>query len=49
MKYTLLKEWFSQRHGKTFPKGVNVIITRQSELDELIQLECIDKMVESKN
>ena len=48
MEYTLLKEWFSQRHGKTFPKGMNVIITRQSELDELIELECIEKIVESK-
>ena len=48
MKYTLLKEWFSQRHGKTFPKGVNVIITKQSELEELIERECIEKMLEAK-
>tara|TARA_R110002020_G_scaffold444867_1_gene656534 strand:- start:2692 stop:2868 length:177 start_codon:yes stop_codon:yes gene_type:complete len=48
MKYTLLKEWFSQRHGKTFPAGMSVVITRQSELEELIELECIEKMVEAK-
>ena len=48
MKYTLLKEWFSQRHGRSFPKGKTLIITSQSELDELIELECIEKIVEAK-
>jgi len=43
MKYELLKDWPSKRHGKTIKKGTFVIIKIESELDQLIELECIEK------
>ena len=43
MRYELLKDWESKRHGKTIKKGAFVIITRPEELEQLIELECIAK------
>ncbi len=42
MKYKLLKDWDSKRHGKTIKAGFYVIITIENELNELIELECIE-------
>lgn len=50
MRYELLKDWPSKRHGKTIRKGTFVIITKKSELEQLIELECIPKpKVKKKN
>lgn len=43
MRYKLLEEWDSKRHGKIFPKGTGVFITLKNEIDELIELGCIEK------
>lgn len=48
MRYELLKDWPSKRHGKTIKKGTFVIIKRESELEQLIELECIAKPKEIK-
>ena len=48
MRYELLKEWFSERHGKTFKKGTGVFITLKNEIEELIELGCIDKPKKKK-
>ena len=48
MRYELLKDWPSKRHGKTIKKGTFVIIKRESELEQLIELECIPKPKEIK-
>ena len=42
MRYLLIKDWESKRHNKTIKPGTYVIITRDNELDELIELECIN-------
>tara|TARA_R100000656_G_scaffold9565_1_gene10382 strand:- start:172 stop:375 length:204 start_codon:yes stop_codon:yes gene_type:complete len=41
MKYKLIKDWESKRHGKTITAGTYVIITLESELTELIDNEHI--------
>ena len=48
MRYELLKDWPSKRHGKTIRKGTFVIITKKEELEQLIELECIPKPKEIK-
>ena len=48
MRYELLKDWPSKRHGKTIRKGTFVIIKREIELEQLIELECIAKPIEVK-
>tara|TARA_R100001440_G_scaffold29984_1_gene48223 strand:- start:1752 stop:1916 length:165 start_codon:yes stop_codon:yes gene_type:complete len=48
MKYKLLKDWFSQRHNRTIKQGAFVIIKDQNELEDLIDQECIEKIVEKK-
>jgi len=48
MEYKLLKDWFSHRHNKTIIKGATVIIKNQTELEDLIEQECIEKIVEKK-
>ena len=35
MRYKLLKDWESKRHGKIIASGTYVIITIESELSEL--------------
>jgi len=35
-RHKLIKDWNSKRHGKIITKGIFVIITRESELEELI-------------
>jgi hypothetical protein len=42
MKYKLLKDWKSKRHGKTIKSGTFVFITIEDEVNELIELECIE-------
>ena len=42
MRYKLIKDWESKRHGKTITAGTYVWITIESELDELIKGEYID-------
>ena len=42
MKYRLIKDWKSKRHGKTISCGTYVWITIDSELDELIKGEHIE-------
>jgi|TARA_Y100000310_G_scaffold244499_1_gene249280 hypothetical protein len=42
MRYKLIKDWESKRHGKIITKGTYVIITRKSELEELIEGEHIN-------
>tara|TARA_R110000824_G_scaffold80166_4_gene201819 strand:- start:864 stop:1061 length:198 start_codon:yes stop_codon:yes gene_type:complete len=41
MKYKLIKDWNSKRHNKIIKKGWVVIITIDSELEELTELGCI--------
>jgi len=48
MRYELIKDWPSKRHGKTIRKGAFVIITIEDELQELIELECIVKPKKKK-
>lgn len=48
MRYELIKDWPSKRHGKTIKRGTFVIIKRESELEQLIELECIAKPKEVK-
>tara|TARA_R110002051_G_scaffold280089_1_gene341633 strand:+ start:7744 stop:7929 length:186 start_codon:yes stop_codon:yes gene_type:complete len=48
MRYELIKDWPSKRHGKTIGKGAFVIITIEDELKELIELECIVKPKKKK-
>ena len=43
MRYELLKDWPSKRHGKTITKGTFVMVTIKKELEELIELGCISK------
>jgi len=40
-RHKLIKDWDSKRHGKIITKGTFVIITRESELEELIEGEHI--------
>ncbi len=50
MRYELLKDWPSKRHGKIIRKGTFVIITKKEELEQLVELECIPKpKVKKKN
>ena len=42
MRYKLLKDWESKRHGKTILDGSYVVITIKSELEELIKGEYIN-------
>tara|TARA_R100001015_G_C4613414_1_gene169088 strand:- start:775 stop:945 length:171 start_codon:yes stop_codon:yes gene_type:complete len=48
MKYKLLKDWFSHRHNRTIKEGAYVIIKDQAEIEDLIEQECIEKIVEKK-
>ena len=48
MRYELKQDWKSKRHGKTFKKGLFLIITKESDKKELIELGCIDKPKEVK-
>ena len=48
MRYQLIKDLKSKRHGKTINKGTFVIIKIKKELEELIELECIKKPIEKK-
>jgi hypothetical protein len=43
MRYELKKEWYSERHQKTFTKGSGVVITLKSEIEELVELGCIEQ------
>tara|TARA_R110002012_G_scaffold3754_1_gene17595 strand:- start:347 stop:529 length:183 start_codon:yes stop_codon:yes gene_type:complete len=43
MRYELLKDWPSERHGKTIRKGTFVVITKKEELEQLVELKCIPK------
>ena len=43
MRYKLLKNWDSERHGKTFQVGVYVILKEESLIEELVELGCIEK------
>jgi len=40
-RHKLIKDWDSKRHGKIMTKGMFMIITRESELEELIEGEHI--------
>ncbi len=42
MRYLLLKDWNSKRHGKIIKKGAYVVITIESEIQDLIENECIE-------
>ena len=42
MRYKLIKDWESKRHGKTISCGTYVIITIETELAELIKGEHIE-------
>ena len=42
MEYKLIKDWPSKRHGKTIGKGTNVVVKIKSELEQLIELGCIE-------
>lgn len=42
MRYLLIKDWNSKRHGKTIKSGSFVVITNENELEQLIELECIE-------
>jgi hypothetical protein len=42
MRYLLIKDWNSKRHGKTIVAGSFVVITNENELKQLIELECIE-------
>jgi len=48
MKYKLLKDWKSKRHGKTIKCGTFVYITIEDEVNELIELECIEAQKKKK-
>ena len=41
MRYKLIKDWESKRHGKTITAGIYVEITIESELNELMDGEYI--------
>ena len=43
MRYELKKEWYSERHQKTFKKGTGLFITIKEEIEQLVELGCIDK------
>tara|TARA_R110002096_G_scaffold97773_2_gene217946 strand:- start:111 stop:326 length:216 start_codon:yes stop_codon:yes gene_type:complete len=51
MEYKLLKDWESKRHNKKLIAGIIVRITKQKELEELIELGCIEtpKKIEKNN
>ena len=42
MRYKLIKDWESKRHGKTISCGTYVLITIETELAELIKGEHIE-------
>ena len=42
MEYKLLKDWKSKRHNKKLLAGLIVRIKEQKELEELIELGCIE-------
>ena len=48
MRYLLIKDWESKRHNKTIKAGTYVIITRDNELDELIEKLQIEKTEDLK-
>ena len=48
MRYKLLKDWESKRHGKTICCGTYVVITIKSELEDLINGDYI-KAPKKKN
>ena len=42
MRYKLIKDWESKRHGKIIASGTYVIITIESELSELTKGDYIE-------
>ena len=43
MRYKLLKNWASEKHGKTLHAGVFVIVKDEALLEELVELGFIEK------
>ena len=48
MRYKLLKNWDSERHGKTLQAGVYVILKDEFLIEELVELGCIEKSKTAK-